>query len=154
MQLDCFNHKFARAAEEKFFLQKDSKIMISFDASVLIVFLLNYYQSFISLSSVRKLQHSSQKSKEMRMTDMKSEPVMDSSTQYSDNSKSSGTENGFLLYTTHFVNTLLTVPLCSVFFKTLMKVTVTMLRTILDKRCVRPSRKQNVNQRFPRQRGQ
>ncbi|XP_044053329.1 T-box transcription factor TBX3-like [Siniperca chuatsi] len=37
----------------------------------------------------RKLQHSSQKSKEMRMTDVKSEPVKDSSTQYSDNSKSS-----------------------------------------------------------------
>ncbi|KAI3372933.1 hypothetical protein L3Q82_022734 [Scortum barcoo] len=39
----------------------------------------------------RKLQHSSQKSKEMKMTHMKPEPGMDSSTQYSDISKSSDT---------------------------------------------------------------
>ncbi|KAM9360157.1 T-box transcription factor TBX3-like [Symphorus nematophorus] len=37
----------------------------------------------------RKLQHSSQKSKEMRMTDVESEPVKDSPAQYSDYSKSS-----------------------------------------------------------------
>ncbi|XP_070760015.1 T-box transcription factor TBX3-like [Enoplosus armatus] len=39
--------------------------------------------------TAEKLQHSAQKSKEMRMTDMKSGPVKDSSTQYSDSSKSS-----------------------------------------------------------------
>ncbi|KAF1388738.1 hypothetical protein PFLUV_G00065750 [Perca fluviatilis] len=38
----------------------------------------------------RKLEQSSQKSKEMRLTDMKSEPVKESSAQCSDNSKSSG----------------------------------------------------------------
>ncbi|XP_026177893.1 T-box transcription factor TBX3 isoform X2 [Mastacembelus armatus] len=42
----------------------------------------------------RKLQLSSQKSKEMRLTDMKSEGVKDSSPQYSDNSKSSDGHEG------------------------------------------------------------
>ncbi|KAF7655049.1 hypothetical protein LDENG_00061620 [Lucifuga dentata] len=37
----------------------------------------------------RKLQHSSQKSKEMRMNEVKPEPVQDSSLEHSDNSKSS-----------------------------------------------------------------
>lgn len=61
---------------------------------------------------IRKLQHPSQKSKEMRMTDVESEPVKDSSARYSDNSKSSGTENIYLnlchthysFTHTHFVN--------------------------------------------------
>ncbi|XP_050931280.1 uncharacterized protein LOC127143215 [Lates calcarifer] len=41
--------------------------------------------------NIRKLQHSSQKSKEMRLIDMKPEPEKESSPQYSDNPKSSDT---------------------------------------------------------------